>query len=132
MESALKEVGLWSEVCDRRHQSAVSLSGGQQQRLCIARALALEPETVFFDEPCSALDPIASGTVEDLILSLRGKVTVVIVTHNLNQARRIGDRAGVFWVRDGAGALVETGPAGQVFSAPADPDAALYLSGTRG
>jgi len=132
MESALKEVGLWNEVCDRLHQSAVSLSGGQQQRLCIARALALEPEAVLFDEPCSALDPIAAGTVEDLILSLREKVTVVIVTHNLAQARRIADRAAVFWVREGAGALIEHGPAGQVFSAPVDPDAALYLSGARG
>ncbi len=132
MESVLREIGLWNEVCDRLHQSAIALSGGQQQRLCIARALALEPELILFDEPCSALDPIASGVVEDLIRSLRGKVTVVIVTHNLAQARRIADAAAVFWVRDGAGALVEHGPAGQVFTAPSDPDAALYLSGARG
>ncbi|MBP6782950.1 MAG: ATP-binding cassette domain-containing protein, partial [Verrucomicrobiales bacterium] len=114
------------------HKSAVGLSGGQQQRLCIARALALEPEVILFDEPCSALDPIASGVVEDLIHSLRGKVTVVIVTHNLAQARRIADQAAVFWVREGAGALVEQGDAGQVFASPSDPDAALYLSGARG
>lgn len=132
MESALREVGLWSEVRDRLHQSAATLSGGQQQRLCIARALALEPEAILFDEPCSALDPIASGTVEDLILSLKGKVTVAIVTHNLAQARRIADQAAVFWVREGAGALVESGQAGQVFSSPTDPDAAMYLSGARG
>lgn len=132
MESALREVGLWREVCDRLNRSAVALSGGQQQRLCIARALALEPEAILFDEPCSALDPIASGTVEDLILSLKGRVTVVIVTHNIAQARRIADRAAVFWVRDGAGALVEQGPAGRVFTSPGDPDAALYLSGARG
>lgn len=132
MEAALREVGLWNEVCDRLHQSAIALSGGQQQRLCIARALALEPEAILFDEPCSALDPIASGTVENLILSLKGRVTVAIVTHNLAQARRIADHAAVFWVREGAGALVEHGPAAQVFTAPADPDAALYLSGARG
>ncbi|HQW27737.1 MAG TPA: phosphate ABC transporter ATP-binding protein [Verrucomicrobiales bacterium] len=132
MEKILREVGLWDEVRDRLHKSAVGLSGGQQQRLCIARALALEPEVILFDEPCSALDPIASGVVEDLIHSLRGKVTVVIVTHNLAQARRIADQAAVFWVREGAGALVEQGDAGQVFASPSDPDAALYLSGARG
>ncbi len=132
MESVLREVGLWNEVSDRLHKSAIALSGGQQQRLCIARALALEPETILFDEPCSALDPIASGVVEDLIHSLRGKLSVVIVTHNLAQARRIADRAAVFWVRDGAGTMVEEGPGERVFSAPADPDAALYLSGARG
>lgn len=132
IESVLREVGLWNEVCDRLHQSAVALSGGQQQRLCIARALALEPEVILFDEPCSALDPIASGVVEDLIHSLKGKFTVVIVTHNLAQARRIADHAAVFWVRDGAGALVEHGPADRVFTAPSDSDAALYLSGARG
>lgn len=132
IESALRQVGLWSEVRDRLHHSAVALSGGQQQRLCIARALALEPEVILFDEPCSALDPIASGVVEDLIHSLRGRYTVVIVTHNLAQARRIADHAAVFWVRDGTGALVEHGPAERVFSSPTDPDAALYLSGARG
>ncbi len=132
MESVLREVGLWEEVSDRLHKSAIALSGGQQQRLCIARALALEPEVILFDEPCSALDPIASGVVEDLIHSLKGKFTVVIVTHNLAQARRIADQAAVFWVCGGSGALVEHGPAEQVFSSPKDPDAALYLSGARG
>lgn len=132
IESVLREVGLWNEVSDRLHQSALALSGGQQQRLCLARALALDPEVILFDEPCSALDPIASGVVEDLIHSLKGTLTVVIVTHNLAQARRIADHAAVFWMRDGAGALVEQGPAGRVFAAPTDPDAALYLSGARG
>lgn len=132
MENALREVGLWNEISDRLHKSAIALSGGQQQRLCIARALALEPETILFDEPCSALDPIASGVVEDLIHSLKGKFTVVIVTHNLAQARRISDRVAVFWVRGGAGTMVEYGPSERVFSNPSDADAALYLSGARG
>ena len=132
IEQVLREVGLWNEVCDRLHQNATALSGGQQQRLCIARALALDPEVILFDEPCSALDPIASGVVEDLIHTLKGKVTVVIVTHHLAQARRIADHAAVFWMKEGAGALVEHGPADRVFSAPSDPDAALYLTGARG
>lgn len=132
IEGVLREVGLWSEVSDRLHQNAADLSGGQQQRLCIARALALEPEVILFDEPCSSLDPIASGVVEDLIRSLKDKVTVIIVTHNLAQARRIADHAAVFWVRDGAGTVVERGPAGRVFSNPADPAAASYLNEARG
>lgn len=132
IECVLREVGLWKEVADRLHKSALTLSGGQQQRLCIARALALDPEVILFDEPCSALDPIASGVVEDLIHSLKGKVTVVIVTHNLAQARRIADQAAVFWMCGGSGTLVEHGPAERVFSFPTDGDAALYLSGARG
>lgn len=132
IESVLREVGLWKEVSDRLHRSALALSGGQQQRLCIARALALEPEVVLLDEPCSALDPIASGIVEDLIAALRGRYTVVIVTHNLAQARRIADHAAVFWIRGGSGMLVERGPAGEIFGNPADPDAAAYLKGARG
>ena len=91
IESALRDVGLWDEVKDRLDSPALALSGGQQQRLCIARALALEPEVLLLDEPCSALDPISSGVVEDLIAALRGRYTVVIVTHNLAQARRIAD-----------------------------------------
>lgn len=132
IETVLREVGLWKEISDRLHQNASTLSGGQQQRLCLARALALEPEVILFDEPCSALDPLASGVVEDLILSLREKVTIVIVTHHLAQARRIADHAAVFWIRDGAGTLVEQGPAKRVFSSPQDPDAILYLNGARG
>lgn len=131
-ESVLREVGLWQEVSARLHESAIRLSGGQQQRLCIARALALEPEVILFDEPCSALDPISAGVVEDLISSLREKITVVIVTHHLAQARRIADHAAVFWLRGGSGVLVESGTVDQVFENPADPDAAMYLSGARG
>ena len=132
MSSSLKEVGLWEEVSERLNRSAEKLSGGQQQRLCIARALALRPEAILFDEPCSALDPLASGVVEDRIAALRGKVTVVIVTHNLAQARRIADQIAVFWVRDGAGCLIETGKAEEVFSNPQDEDTKLYFSGERG
>ncbi len=132
IERSLKDVGLWEEVSDRLDQSAIQLSGGQQQRLCIARALALKPEVILFDEPCSALDPLASAVVEDHIAALRGRVTVVIVTHNLAQARRIADHLAVFWVKDGAGTIVERGPAAEVFANPQDPDAAKYLSGARG
>ncbi len=132
MERCLREVGLWEEVSDRLDRSAAQLSGGQQQRLCIARALALNPEVILFDEPCSALDPISSGVVESHIAALRGRVTVVIVTHNLAQARRIADQVAVFWVRDGGGTLVESGPGETVFGSSTDPDAARYLAGTRG
>ncbi len=132
IERALADVGLWEEVRDRLDASALGLSGGQQQRLCLARALVLEPEVVLLDEPCSALDPIASGVVEDLIASLRGRYTVIIVTHNLAQARRIADRAAFFWVRDGAGRLVEEGKADRVFSEPRDELTAAYVGGARG
>jgi len=132
VEKSLRDVGLWEEVRDRLDAPALALSGGQQQRLCLARALALEPEVVLLDEPCSALDPIASGVVEDLILSLRTRYTVLIVTHNLAQARRIADDLAVFWVRDGAGTLVERGRASTVFNAPRSQLTAAYLSGSRG
>ena len=132
VERALTDAGLWDEVKDRLRLPALSLSGGQQQRLCIARALALEPEVLLMDEPCSALDPIASGVVEDLIESMRGRLTVVIVTHNLAQARRIADDTAVFWVRDGAGALIEHGPTPEVFDSPRDPLTKGYIDGVRG
>ncbi len=129
---ALAGVGLWDEVSGRLESSALALSGGQQQRLCLARALALEPEVVLLDEPCSALDPISSGVVEDLIASLRGRYTVVIVTHNLAQARRIADRVAFFWVRDGVGRLIEEGEADRIFEQPADELTAAYVRGARG
>ncbi|MCL4112077.1 UNVERIFIED_CONTAM: hypothetical protein GTU68_015711 [Idotea baltica] len=131
-EQVLKDVGLWDEVSDRLDSPALQLSGGQQQRLCIARALALEPQVLLMDEPCSALDPIASATVESLITSLRGRYTIVIVTHNLAQARRIADDVAVFWVNNGAGEIIEQGPSETVFEAPSHDTAAAYLAGVQG
>jgi phosphate transport system ATP-binding protein len=132
IELVLREVGLWQEVRDRLHSSALSLSGGQQQRLCIARALALNPEILLMDEPCSALDPIASGVVEDLITRLRGRYTIVIVTHNLAQARRIANLAAFFWMDGDAGHLVESGDCRQIFASPAHELTAAYINGARG
>jgi phosphate transport system ATP-binding protein len=132
IEAALRDVGLWDEVKDRLGAPGMSLSGGQQQRLCLARALALRPEVLLMDEPCSSLDPLSSGVVEDLIGRLRGRYTVLIVTHNLAQARRIADRTALFWVKDGAGRLVEEGPTEELFLRPRDPLTAAYVSGARG
>lgn len=132
IETTLRDVGLWDEVKDRLDSPALALSGGQQQRLCIARALALLPEVLLMDEPCSALDPLSSGVVEDLIVGLRNRYTVLIVTHNLAQARRIADYAALFWVQNGAGRLIETGTAKQIFEEPRDPLTAAYVSGMRG
>ncbi|WON75167.1 phosphate ABC transporter ATP-binding protein [Nitrosospira sp. Is2] len=132
IQRVLQDVGLWEEVHDRLHTSALSLSGGQQQRLCIARALALNPQILLMDEPCSALDPIASGVVEDLIERLRGRYTIVIVTHNLAQARRIANYAAFFWIREHAGQLVEFGHCRQIFESPAHELTAAYINGARG
>jgi phosphate transport system ATP-binding protein len=132
IERALRDVGLWDEVKDRISSPALELSGGQQQRLTIARALALKPEVLLLDEPCSSLDPISSGVVEDLIHGLRERYTLVVVTHNLAQARRIADSVAVFWVHDGAGRLIEHGPVRQVFEHPQHPWTAAYVSGARG
>jgi len=132
IEETLRDVGLWDEVKNRLDTPAQSLSGGQQQRLCLARALALKPEVLLLDEPCSALDPIASGVVEDMIASLRGRYTVIVVTHNLSQARRIADHVAVFWVRDGAGQLIESGTAQQIFEDPKNELTKAYVSGQRG
>lgn len=132
IETSLRDVGLWDEVKDRLDSPALALSGGQQQRLCIARSLALSPEMLLMDEPCSALDPLSSGVVEDLIVSLRGRYTILIVTHNLAQARRIADYAVLFWVQNGAGRLIEYGTAKQMFEEPRDPLTAAYVSGMRG
>ncbi|MGR8979837.1 MAG: phosphate ABC transporter ATP-binding protein [Gammaproteobacteria bacterium] len=132
VQRALQDVGLWDEVKDRLESPALALSGGQQQRLCIARALALKPKVLLMDEPCSALDPISSGVVEDLIQRLRGNYTVVIVTHNLAQARRIANYAGFFWVRERAGCLIEFGQCKQIFESPGHELTAAYVNGSRG
>jgi phosphate transport system ATP-binding protein len=132
VETALRDVGLWDEVKDRLNGSAMALSGGQQQRLCLARALVLGPEALLLDEPCSALDPISAGVIEDLIGRMRDQLTLVVVTHNLAQARRIADYAALFWVRDGAGQLIEYGPTKQVFEDPREKLTADYVSGMRG
>jgi phosphate transport system ATP-binding protein len=132
MVGVLKQVGLWDEVKDRLGSSALSLSGGQQQRLCIARALALSPEVLLMDEPCSALDPISSGVVEDLIKELRCQYTIVIVTHNLAQARRIADYTAFFWVQNQVGKLIEYGPAKQIFETPSEGLTSAYIKGMRG
>jgi phosphate transport system ATP-binding protein len=132
IEAALVDVGLWEEVRDRLDSSALALSGGQQQRLCIARALVLQPEVLLMDEPCSALDPISSGVVEDLIARLRGTYTVVIVTHNLAQARRIANYAAFFWMKERVGKLIEFGQSQRLFERPRDELTAAYVGGLRG
>jgi len=132
IEKALRDVGLWDEVKDRLNKPAQSLSGGQQQRLCIARALAIQPDVLLMDEPCSALDPLSSGVVEDLISSLRCRFTVLIVTHNLAQARRIADFTALFWVQNGCGGLIENGTTRELFENPKDPLTRAYVSGMRG
>lgn len=132
IETALRDVGLWDEVRDRFDSPALALSGGQQQRLCIARALVLEPSVLLMDEPCSALDPISSGVVEELIGRLRGRYTVVIVTHNLAQARRIANYAAFFWMKERVGKLIEFGRCQPLFDTPANPLTAAYVSGMRG
>lgn len=132
VEDVLRDVGLWDEVKDRLKAPALSLSGGQQQRLCLARALALKPEVLLMDEPCSALDPISSEVVEDLIANLRGRYTVLVVTHNLAQAKRIADNVALFWVADGAGQLIESGSVAQIFESPQHALTAAYVNGRRG
>lgn len=132
IQQALMDVGLWNEVKDRLQSSAMNLSGGQQQRLCIARALVLSPDVLLMDEPCSALDPLSSGIVEDLIFSLRGQYTVVIVTHNLAQARRIADYVGIFWNQQHTGELIEFGSSKQIFEHPRHELTAAYIKGVRG
>ncbi|BDM77479.1 phosphate ABC transporter ATP-binding protein [Acaryochloris marina] len=132
IETTLTDVGLWAEVKDRLKAPALSLSGGQQQRLCLARALALKPQVLLMDEPCSALDPLSSEVIEDLILRLKGTYTILVVTHNLGQASRIADDVAFFWVQHDVGQLVEFGSAQEIFTQPQDPLTAAYVSGRRG
>jgi phosphate transport system ATP-binding protein len=133
VERALREVGLWAEVCRRLDQSALSLSGGQQQRLCLARALAVDPDVILMDEPTSALDPKSTGLLEALIRRLVPERTIVIVTHNMQQARRVSDFAAFLMADDdGVGELIEHGPAAQLFSQPQDPRTADFVEGALG
>lgn len=132
-ELALRQAALWDLVEHRLSQPAVRLSGGQQQRLCIARALAVQPEVLLMDEPCSALDPIATAKVEQLITRLAHEVTVVLVTHNMFQAARVSDKVAVILMgEDRVGVLVEAGPADKVLHSPADPRTLDYVSGRVG
>jgi phosphate transport system ATP-binding protein len=127
-ERALRQAALWDEVKDHLSKSGVSLSGGQQQRLCIARALAVEPEVLLMDEPCSALDPIATAKIEELILELRGTLTIVIVTHNMQQAGRVSEATGFFLL----GELVEFGVTRELFTNPRDKRTEDYITGRFG
>ncbi len=128
VERALREAGLWEEVSDRLDGPASGLSGGQQQRLCIARSLAVEPEVILMDEPCSALDPIATLKIEELIDELKRQITIVIVTHNMQQAARVADRTA--FMLDGE--LIEVGPTQQIFTTPNDPRTEEYVTGKFG
>nr|WP_245529559.1 phosphate ABC transporter ATP-binding protein PstB [Acetomicrobium mobile] len=128
VENSLKAAALWDEVKDILTRSALSLSGGQQQRLCVARAIAVNPEVLLMDEPTSALDPLATARIEQLIRNLKSKFTIVIVTHNMQQAARISDVTAFFLM----GELIEAGPTEKIFTAPEDPRTADYITGRFG
>jgi phosphate transport system ATP-binding protein len=133
VERSLTRAGLWAEVRDRLKQPGGALSGGQQQRLCIARALAVSPDVLLMDEPCSALDPTSTRRVEETIAELRGEVTIVIVTHNMQQAARVSDRFAFFLAsHDTPGHIVEEGPTTALFDHPRDPRTADYVHGRFG
>jgi phosphate transport system ATP-binding protein len=128
VEKVLRQVALWDEVKDSLDRSGMSLSGGQQQRLCIARCLALEPEVVLMDEPCSALDPIATARIEELIHELRARYTIVIVTHNMQQAARVADRTAFFYL----GELIEFDETDVIFTRPKERRTEDYITGRFG
>ncbi|GJM45332.1 MAG: phosphate import ATP-binding protein PstB [Gemmatimonadota bacterium] len=128
VESALRMAGLWDEVKDRLDDSGFSLSGGQQQRLCIARALAMEPDVILLDEPCSALDPVSTARIEDLLFELKTRYTIVIVTHNMQQAARVSDYTAFLE----AGQLIEFGETDQVFTRPSEKRTEEYVTGRFG
>ena len=128
VERSLKSAALWDEVSDRLHESALGLSGGQQQRLCIARAIAVEPDVLLMDEPCSALDPIATAKIEELMLDLKSSYTIVIVTHNMQQAARVSDYTGFMLL----GELVEFGVTKELFTTPRNPKTEAYITGRFG
>src|SRR5881394_2953123 len=128
VEESLKQAALWDEVKDRLHESALAMSGGQQQRLCIARALAVKPDILLMDEPASALDPIATQRIEELIYQLKTTYTIVIVTHNMQQAARVSDHTAFFWL----GRLVEAGPTDKIFTNPGQKLTEDYVTGRFG
>jgi phosphate transport system ATP-binding protein len=128
VEKSLHQAALWQEVKDRLNESALSLSGGQQQRLCIARALAVGPEMILMDEPCSALDPLATQKIEELIDALKSKYTIVIVTHNMQQASRVSDVTAFFYM----GRMIETGPTDMIFTRPHIKETEDYITGRFG
>jgi len=128
VHKSLKDAALWGEVKDRLNRSAFCLSGGQQQRLCIARALAVEPEVILMDEPCSALDPIATAKIEELMLELKKKYTIVIVTHNMQQAARVSDYSGFMLL----GELIEFNPTSKIFTNPDNQKTQDYITGRFG
>jgi phosphate transport system ATP-binding protein len=134
VERSLQGANLWNEVKDRLSKPGMGLSGGQQQRLCIARAIAVEPEVLLMDEPCSALDPISTSAIEDLIHELKSDYTIVIVTHNMQQAARVSDDTGFFNLKAAGqpGHLVEFNPTKKMFSTPDDPATEAYISGRFG
>ncbi|MDP2690651.1 MAG: phosphate ABC transporter ATP-binding protein PstB [Deltaproteobacteria bacterium] len=128
VEKALKDSALWDEIKDRLHEPALSLSGGQQQRLCIARAVAVEPEVILMDEPCSALDPVATAKIEDLMTEIKTNYTVVIVTHNMQQAARVSEQTGFFMM----GEVVEFDHTEKIFTAPSNKLTEDYITGRFG
>lgn len=128
VEESLQKAALWDEVKDKLTKNALSLSGGQQQRLCIARALAVNPEVLLLDEPCSALDPISTGKIEELLLDLKQQYTIIVVTHNMQQAARISDFTGYFLL----GELIEFGDTGRIFTIPKDKRTEDYITGRYG
>ncbi|MET0137588.1 MAG: ATP-binding cassette domain-containing protein, partial [Sphingobium sp.] len=128
VEYALRRAGLWDEVKDKLKQNGLALSGGQQQRLCIGRAIAVQPEVILMDEPCSALDPIATAKIEELIHELRGKYAIVIVTHNMQQAARVSQRTAFFHL----GTLVEYGVTSDIFTNPRQERTKDYITGRYG
>jgi len=133
VEQCLRKAALWDEVKDKLHQSGLSLSGGQQQRLCIARAIAVKPEIILMDEPASALDPLATLKIEELMRELVEDYTIIVVTHNMQQAARVSDFTAFFTMdEDRAGMLVESGPTNQIFTNPRDPRTEGYITGRFG
>ena len=133
VERSLRQAALWDEVHDKLQESALALSGGQQQRLCIARVIAVKPEIILMDEPCSALDPIATLKIEDLMRELARDYTIIIVTHNMQQAARVSDHTAFFMIdQERAGTLIEYGPTTQIFTTPHDKRTEDYITGRFG